>query len=100
MLPDMPEPDRHDHVEQRTLVTIAHFTDLMSAQLAMTVLESTGIPAFLRNENMVRLGWAPGVGGIDVQVEPENEAAAKEILEQPPENLIAGDDDPDPPAGA
>lgn len=92
MLRRMPEETERGQLESRPLVTIAHFMDLMSAQLAMTLLDSAGIPSFLKNENMVRLGWSVAAGGIDVQVDPENAAAANEILEQPPIHIVPDDE--------
>jgi hypothetical protein len=64
------------------LVTIASFRDLPQALLAKGALDSTGIPCFLANENIVRLDWllASAVGGIRLQV-PEGDAEkALEVL--------------------
>ena len=57
------------------LVTVASFRDLPQALLAKGALDSTGIPCFLANENIVRLDWllAGAVGGIRLQV-PETVA--------------------------
>lgn len=60
------------------LVTVASFRDLPQALLAKGALDSTGIPCFLANENIVRLDWllAGAVGGIRLQVpEPVAEKA-------------------------
>jgi hypothetical protein len=88
-----PGEARRSQFEARPLVTIAHFMDLMSAQLAMTMLDSAGISSFLKNENMVRLGWSVAAGGIDVQVDAENVAVATELLEQPPIHIVPDTED-------
>ncbi len=84
-----------DTLEQRKLTTLAQFRDLPAALLAKGLLESAGIECFLADDNMVRLDWFISnlLGGIKLQVKPEDEAAALEILEQPiPENFdLQGD---------
>jgi hypothetical protein len=75
----------------RRLVTVAHFIDLLGAQVAMTVLRSAGIQCSLRNEHVATLGLS-GLG-VDVQVDPEDAAAAQEILEQPPIHIVPDGDD-------
>ncbi|MDP9268215.1 MAG: DUF2007 domain-containing protein [Acidobacteriota bacterium] len=93
-----------DEVEERPLVVVARFRDLPDAHLAKGLLDSAGIECYLRSENMIRLDWfvSNALGGIALVVGPENAAAAKEMLEQPPEEIALEDedDDPDPPAGA
>ena len=98
LLPEnVPVPAR-DVIEGRPLVTAAYFGNLLDAQLAKGVLESAGIECFLQNENVVRIYLANVVGGIALQVDPENVAAAKEILEHPLADAVvdAGDQDSDP----
>ena len=51
--------------------TLASFADLMEAQLLRSRLESSGIPAFIRDENMSALA-AYAIGGVRVEVEDED----------------------------
>jgi hypothetical protein len=67
-----------------TLVTIRRYRDLSEALVARSLLESAGIYTFLRDENLVRLDWQVSnfIGGIRLQVEDAEAAAAVELLEQ------------------
>ena len=87
--------------ELRSLVTIRRFRDLSEAIVARTLLESAGIPVFLRDENLVRLDWQVSnfIGGIRLQVDRENEQGALELLQQPVPKSIsfeAGQEFPQP----
>jgi Putative prokaryotic signal transducing protein len=64
------------------MVTVASFPDLASAELAVSTLEAEGIPAFIPNAQLVGIDWqlSTAVGGIVVQVAPEQEAQAREVL--------------------
>jgi hypothetical protein len=66
-------------------ITIRRYRDLSEAIVARSLLASAGIPAYLRDENLVRLEWQISnfVGGIRLQVEHADEAAAAELLSQP-----------------
>ncbi len=66
-------------------ITVQRYRDLSEAIVARSLLESAGIHAYLRDENLVRLEWQISnfIGGIRLQVEPADEAAAAEILSQP-----------------
>jgi Putative prokaryotic signal transducing protein len=79
-----------EDLEFQSLVTIQQFRDSADAWLAKSALESAGIFAFLRDENTVRVhwGWSNAVGGIRLQVRPEDEAAAEEVLSQPIQSAI------------
>ncbi|MBI2678971.1 MAG: DUF2007 domain-containing protein [Candidatus Koribacter versatilis] len=79
----------YDKVEERPLAKAARFRDLPAALLAKGSLESAGIESVLFNENMVRMDWFYSnlVGGIVLQVAPEDLEAAREILTQPPDNF-------------
>jgi len=79
------EDKGRDAVELRELVTIRKFRDLPEAILAKGVLESAGLECFLADDNLVRMDWfiSNFVGGIKLQVKPEDAAAANEVLEQP-----------------
>jgi Putative prokaryotic signal transducing protein len=72
-------------LELRELVTIRQFRDLPEALLAKGSLESAGIECFLADENLVRLDWfiSNFVGGIKLNVHPEDEANARKILDEP-----------------
>jgi hypothetical protein len=76
--------------EFEKLVTIRKFRDLPEALLAKGVLESAGIECNLLDDNMVRLDWfwSNLIGGMRLQVAPEEVDEANAILDQPvPENL-------------
>ena len=92
MLRFMDEEDFPGGDEDHRPVSVARFVDLLSAQIAMTVLQSAGIRCSLRNEHVATLGLS-GLG-VDVQVEPEDAAAAREILEQPPIHIVPDIEEP------
>src|SRR3984885_10312746 len=50
-------PDPAPEAELLYVVTVQQYRDLTEAQLAMGVLESAGIPCYLRDENTVRMDW-------------------------------------------
>jgi hypothetical protein len=83
----MPAPELLDaeEFEFQSLVTIRQFRDPTDAMLAKSALESAGVFAFLRDENTVRVnwGWSNLIGGIRLQVRPEDKAAAEDVLSQP-----------------
>ena len=79
-----------DELETRGMVTIRQFRDLPEALFAKGSLESAGIECTLIDDNMVRLDWFISnlLGGVKLQVRPEDAAVAEEILSQPiPENF-------------
>ena len=72
------------------MTTIRQFRDLPEALLAKGSLDSAGIECALADDNIVRLDWfwSNAMGGIKLQVNPEDAASADEILNQPiPENF-------------
>jgi hypothetical protein len=72
------------------LVTIKKFRDLPEALLAKGSLESAGIECHLMDDNMVRMDWFISnlLGGVKLQVRPEDIPEATEILSLPtPETL-------------
>jgi hypothetical protein len=77
--PELVEPEDH---EFQGLVTVGRYLDQAHASVAKSVLESAGIPASLRDENTARIDWGTSIalGGIRLQVRPEDEASAKELL--------------------
>jgi hypothetical protein len=74
-----------DQLELQELVTIRQFRDLPEALLAKGSLESAGIECFLADENLVRLDWfiSNFIGGIKLNVHPEDVANARKILDEP-----------------
>ena len=83
-------PRGEDVYEFNDTVTLRQFRDLPEALLAKASVESAGIQAYLVDDNMIRMDWFISnlLGGIKLQVRPEDVEAANEILNQPtPENL-------------
>ena len=66
-------------------VTVARFSTLPEAQLALGRLQAEGIDAALLNDNLVTQSWlySNAIGGIQVQVPAEDAERALEILELP-----------------
>jgi hypothetical protein len=88
-------PDPAPEAEMLPVVTVQQYRDLTEAQLAMGVLESAGIPCYLRDENTVRTQWfwSNLIGGIRLQVREEDRAAAEALLNQPIPGQIPVDDE-------
>jgi hypothetical protein len=85
-----------DEVTLRPMVTIRSFSDVMQAWLAKSSLESAGLECWLVDDNMVRLDWGISIilGGVKLQVKPEDAEAALAMLDQPvPEE--PDDEDPE-----
>src|ERR1022692_1625336 len=83
-------PPGVDVYELSNAVTLRKFRDLPEALLAKGSLESAGIEAYLLDDNMIRMDWFISnlLGGIKLQVRPEDVEAANEILDQPtPETM-------------
>jgi predicted RNA-binding Zn-ribbon protein involved in translation (DUF1610 family) len=70
--------------ELRRLVTVRRCRDLTEAFVGRSLLESVGIPAWVADEHLVRMVWFYSnlVGGMRLQVDERDEAAAREILEE------------------
>ena len=68
----------------RRMVTVRHYRDLSEAIVGRTLLESAGIQAFIADEHLVRMDWfiSNMVGGLRLQVDEQDESAAREILNQ------------------
>jgi hypothetical protein len=62
------------------LVTVSVFPDPATANMARMALQSAGITSFLQGENANSL--IPGAFSARLQVRPEDEAAARAVLEQ------------------
>jgi hypothetical protein len=86
-----PVIEETDLAGSRTLVTVRRYRDLSEAIVARSVLEASGIASFLQNENLIRLDWpvSNAIGGIRLQVDASDEAAAIELLNQPIPDPIA-----------
>lgn len=81
--------------ELRCLVTVQRYRDLAEAFAGRSLLESTGIPAWIADEHLVRMNWflSNAVGGVRLQVDQGDEAAAREILEEEvPQTITYGED--------
>lgn len=65
-----------------SLVTVATFPTAVEANLAKGCLESAGIPAFLKDEQMVGMvwHWAMALGGVKLQVGEDDAEEALDIL--------------------
>jgi hypothetical protein len=83
--PPLIEEDGRDEVTSRRLVTVRRYRDVSEAIVARSVIESAGIYCFLRDENLIRLDWQVSnfIGGMSLQVSPEDAEAAEELLSQP-----------------
>ena len=68
--------------EEPELVTVGQYGETFEAELAKGRLDSAGIPNFLVGENAALL-YGTGLGGLLLQVSPEDEADAKTILADP-----------------
>jgi hypothetical protein len=82
--------------EFRRLVTVRRYRDLIEAFVGRSLLESAGIPAWVADENLVRMDWfySNMVGGMRLQVDERDEAAAREILEErAPETITYGEEE-------
>jgi hypothetical protein len=77
--------------QREEFVTVARYRDLSEAIVAKTLLESAGIEAWVRDENVVRMEWQYSnlLGGIRLQVKSVDKAPAEELLEQPVPGTIS-----------
>jgi len=91
-----PLVDEPEEWEFRRLVTVRHYRDLTEAFVGRSLLESSGIPAWVADEHLVRMNWfySNAVGGMRLRVEERDEAAAREILEEEiPRSITYGEDE-------
>ena len=80
----------------RRLVTVRRYRDLAEAYVGRSLLESADIPAWVADENLVRMDWFYSnlVGGMRLQVDERDQAAAREILEErAPETITYGEEE-------
>jgi hypothetical protein len=68
--------------EEPDLITIERYRDALEADLAKTRLDSAGITSFIVGENTAVL-YGTGLGGLQLQVSPKDEADARSILNDP-----------------
>jgi hypothetical protein len=80
--PELEEPP--DAFDFQELVTIRAFRDPSDAMMAKSVLDSAGIPCLMKDENLVRMQWMWSnlIGGIRLQVRPEDAETAERLLSQ------------------
>jgi hypothetical protein len=64
------------------MITVEVFTDLASAELTHSTLEAEGIHAYIPNAHLIGVNWqaSNAVGGIVVQVAPEDLERARAVL--------------------
>ena len=75
------------------LITIAKFHNLGEAKLAQGKLNSAGIAARVRDENMINLHLGIAVGGIRLQVPDSQVVRALEVLDDFTPEPVEGDED-------
>jgi hypothetical protein len=77
----------------RSLMTVRRYRDLSEVLVARSLLESAGISAWIRDENLARMEWQYSnlLGGIRLQVEASDAEAAVEVLDQPISDAIPFD---------
>ena len=90
--PLMEEPEKP---EFRRLVTVRRYRDLTEAFVWRSLLESAGIAAWIADEHLVRMVWFYSnlVGGMRLQVEEHDEAAARAMLDEEVPRTITYDQD-------
>lgn len=95
LLSDWDKP-QDEAAEPEPMVTIRSFGDVMQAWLAKSNLESSAIECRLVDDEMVRLHWGivNVLGGVKLQVKPEDAEVALELLEQPVLDQPDEDDNP------
>ena len=76
------KPDHRDSRQAAPRETVASFNDLARADTARSLLESAGLSPDLLDESTGGLHWGilPAIGGIRLQVSPEEADLARQIL--------------------
>ena len=90
MEPPLLDDKGWDEVTSQRLVTVRRYRDLSEAIVGRATLESADIFCVLQDENFLRLDWGAAIalGGLRLQVRPEDVQAADELLSQPiPESI-------------
>ena len=72
------------------MVTVATFDDMPAAHIALGRLHAEGLQARLADENLVQTDWlySIAVGGIKLQVDPQDAPLAVEILARDDGHLL------------
>jgi len=85
MEPPLAQDDDSEQVTSESLVTIRRYPDIAQAMVPRSMLESAGLYCFLQDENFLRVDWGAGIalGGLRLQVRPEDVAQAEQLLGQP-----------------
>ena len=81
--------------EFRRLKTVRRYRDLAEAYAGRSLLESAGIPTWIADEHLVRMDWFYSnlIGGMRLQVDENDEMAAREILEERTPDTITYDNE-------
>ena len=81
---EAPLVEEPEELQFRPLVTVRQYRDLTEALVGRSLLESAGMTAWIADEHLVRMNWFYSnlVGGVRLQVAEEDEAAARELLEE------------------
>jgi hypothetical protein len=76
-----------------TMMTVAVFETLPDAQIAVGRLEAEGLSAYLADSHLVQTDWlyAIAIGGIKVQVAPDDAEQARAILARDDSDALEGD---------
>jgi hypothetical protein len=91
-----PLVEEREEPELRRLATVRRYRDLTEAYLGRSLLDSAGIPAWIADENLVRMDWfySNMVGGMRLQVDERDQEAAREILEaETPQTITYGEEE-------
>ena len=80
----MEAPLVEDGGERQEMVTVRRYRDLSEGIVARSLLDSAGLRAELRDENLIRLDWQISnfIGGLRLQVPREDVGTAEELLGQ------------------
>jgi hypothetical protein len=65
-------------------ITLLRFATVHEGEMARGLLEAAGIEAMVLDSGMMSMAWhlAPALGGVRLQVRPEDRAAALEVLSE------------------
>jgi hypothetical protein len=89
-----PLVEEPEEPELRRLVTVRRYRDLAEVFVGRSLLESAGIRAWVADERLVQMDWFYSnlIGGMRLQVDESDEAAARQILaEAVPGTIAYGD---------
>ena len=84
------------YVDFEALTTIATFSTSVDAHLCRMALEEAEIPCWLFNDNLAGVHVPLGMAiGVSVRVRPEDESAAREVMEAVRSGATAAPEDPE-----